>query len=221
VRLVRVLTGPAPAHPLAAAAGVAVRTVRAGTFPDGVSAADDAVDSGVALLLVSGSGSADSCALATAALTGAEPVAVLPRGAYAVDTAAWIARAALVRDRRRELVALRERPDDLLHALGDAALATACGLVTRAATRRTPIVLDGELAVTAALVAHAAAPQLAEWWQVADSSGDAVQARALTALEQRPVLDFGINTADGTAALLALRALQAAAMLAARPGGAA
>jgi nicotinate-nucleotide--dimethylbenzimidazole phosphoribosyltransferase len=157
-------------------------------------------------------------ALATATLTEVEPVAVLPRGAAAIDTAAWIARASLVRDRRRELIGLQGRPDDLLHALADPALSTACGLVLRAAARRTPVVLDGELAVTAGLLVHAAAPAARRWWQVADTSVGAVQARALSTFDQRPVLDLGVDTADGTAALLALTVLRAAASLAAGAG---
>jgi hypothetical protein len=58
---------------------------------------------------------------------------------------------------------------------------------------------------------------------VADTSSSAVQAKALIEFDQRPVLDLGVESADGTAALLALAALRSAAALAApaAAGGAA
>ena len=51
-------------------------------------------------------------------LTGAEPVALLPRGAAAVDTAAWIARATDLRDARRSALPARHDANALLAALG-------------------------------------------------------------------------------------------------------
>jgi nicotinate-nucleotide--dimethylbenzimidazole phosphoribosyltransferase len=208
---------------LAADAGVAVWSVPPNRFGDGIAAADRAIDSGAALLLVTGRGGADACALAASAITLAEPVAVLPRGAAAIDTKAWIDRAVLLRDRRPQLLPLRALPDRLLQALADPSLSTACGLIARAAARRTPLLLDGELAVAAALVAAHAQSAFTAWWRVADTSSSAVQAKALIEFDQRPVLDLGVESADGTAALLALAALRSAAALAApaAAGGAA
>lgn len=214
-RLVRIGTETAgSADNFAADAGVGVRTLAADGFEAGVAAADDEVDGGADLLLVTGPADPDSCALAVCALTGAEPVAVLPRGAAAVDTTTWIARAVLLRDRRRELTTFHADPDGLLQALADPALATAAGAVARAAARRTPLLLDGDLAVTAALLVHRAQPRAAQWWRAADTSRSTVQGKALATFGQRPVLDLGIDSADGLAALLALAAVRTAAALA-------
>jgi nicotinate-nucleotide--dimethylbenzimidazole phosphoribosyltransferase len=147
-------------------------------------------------------------------VTDAEPVAVLPRGAAAVDSEAWIARAVLLRDRRREFAHLQNDPDGLLHAIDEPVLGTAAGAVARAVSRRTPVLLDGDLAVTGALLAYRAQPRSAQWWRIADTSRSPLQRRTLTAFDHRPVLDLGIDTADGLAALLALAALRTAAALA-------
>ncbi|MGN6607658.1 MAG: nicotinate-nucleotide--dimethylbenzimidazole phosphoribosyltransferase [Jatrophihabitans sp.] len=196
--------------------GVHTDVVDAGDGLDaGAAAADRLVDSGTDLLLVSGRGT-DAGALAVSIIAGVEPVAVLPRGAAALDTTAWIARLTAVRDRRRALMPLRERVDELLDALGDPLLATATGLIAQAASRRTPIVLDGPLPVAAALVAHRVQPRFAAWWRAADTSPDPVQRRAVDVFDQQPLADNGIATADGTAALLALALLRAGADRAAR-----
>jgi nicotinate-nucleotide--dimethylbenzimidazole phosphoribosyltransferase len=179
-----------------------------------VAAADDAVDAGVDLLLITGRADPDSCALVVSTVTDAEPVAVLPRGAAAVDSEAWIARAVLLRDRRREFAHLQNDPDGLLHAVDEPVLGTAAGAVARAVSRRTPVLLDGDLAVTGALLAYRAQPRSAQWWRIADTSRSPLQRRTLTAFDHRPVLDLGIDTADGLAALLALAALRTAAALA-------
>lgn len=181
----------------------------AGGFAAGVAAADRLVDSGADLLLVSGRAT-DACALAVCVVADVEPVAVLPRGAAALDTAAWIDRVTAVRDRRRALMPLRDQVDALLAALDDRHLAAVAGLIARAATRRTPIVLDGTLPVAAAVLAHRVQPRFAAWWRAADTSTDPVQRRAADLFEQQPLADNRIGTADGTAGLLALALLAAA-----------
>jgi nicotinate-nucleotide--dimethylbenzimidazole phosphoribosyltransferase len=181
----------------------------AGGFAAGVAAADRLVDSGADLLLVSGRAT-DACALAVCVVADVEPVAVLPRGAAALDTAAWIDRVTAVRDRRRALMPLRDQVDALLAALDDRHLAAAAGLIARAATRRTPIILDGALPVAAAVLGHRVQPRFAAWWRAADTSTDPVQRRAADLFDQQPLADNRIATADGTAGLLALALLAAA-----------
>ena len=209
-------TGAAPRRPrlvLAGAqrpdAGIGVRALAAGTVAQGVDAADHEVESGTDLVLLSGAGDAVSCALAVCALTGVEPVAVLPRGAAAIDSAAWVARAEQLLDRRPALIALRDDPDALLEAIGDGILAAATGLLASLTARRTPVVLDGDLALTAALVVARLHADAAGWWQVADTSASPLARAVLPVLDRRPLLDLGIATDDGTAALVVLAAITA------------
>jgi nicotinate-nucleotide--dimethylbenzimidazole phosphoribosyltransferase len=179
----------------------------------GVACADDEVDAGTDLLIVIDADFSLAAAVLVALLTGAEPVALLPRGAAAVDTVAWIERAGQLRDTRRRVADLRNRPDDLLAALAHPPLAATVGLVLRAAARRTPIVLDGAGAVAAALLGHDVQVRAGRWWRVADSAADPVQARAAAELLQEPLL--GLASAGGVAGLLSLPLLRAAITLAA------
>jgi nicotinate-nucleotide--dimethylbenzimidazole phosphoribosyltransferase len=146
-----------------------------------------------------------------AILTDAEPVALLPRGAEAVDTSSWIARAVELRDERRRIRPLRSRPDELMAALGSPVLAAAAGIALRAASRRTPVVLDGTAAVVAGLLCVDLQSRARRWWQVADTSSDPVHARAVEEFGQRPVLDLATGSGSGLAGLLAVTVLRAAA----------
>ncbi|TAM81773.1 MAG: nicotinate-nucleotide--dimethylbenzimidazole phosphoribosyltransferase, partial [Jatrophihabitans sp.] len=130
------------------------------------------------------------------------------------DAQAWMRRAVTVRDRRRRLVGLRHEPGALLDALADATLATAVGVVLQAAARRTPVVLDGAGATAAAALAFEAQPRAVRWWAAADAGTDPGQQRVLALTGISALLRLGVDTGDGTAALLALHLLRAACLLA-------
>ena len=119
--------------------------------------------------------------------------------------------------RRRRVAALRRQPDELLAAIANAALAVAVGFVLRAVGRRTPLVLDGLVAVAAALLSQDTDARAAQWWQVADTSPDPTHVRALEELGGRPLLDLHTRGGDGTAGLLAIPLLGAAAVLTEEP----
>jgi nicotinate-nucleotide--dimethylbenzimidazole phosphoribosyltransferase len=210
-----------PASPAAAAAAalldiglVEVRVEPDATVPDalaqGVAAADAEVDAGADLLVVADPDRSAASALLVSLLAGVEPVALLPRGTAAIDTAAWVARAEYLRDARRTVADKRDDPAELITALGHAPLAATAGLVLRASARRTPLVLDGAAAAAAALACQRIQPRSGRWWRFADSSPDPVHAQVLEELDQRPVLDLATSAGDGTAGLLTVPLLRAA-----------
>lgn len=173
---------------------------------------NDEVESGVELIvLAAGTGDGLAACTAIALFTGAEPVALLPRGAAAIDTDSWVRQATRLRDARRMTTALRNRPDELLTALDSTALASSVGVVLQSAARRTPLVLDGVTALAAALFCFDLQTRTADWWQIADTADDVVHRRAVEALDRRPLLDLGAGTGTGAAGLLALAVLRAAA----------
>lgn len=184
-------------------------------FAAGVQAADDEVDTGTDLLVVADPDDSPAAAVLVSVLTGAEPVALLPRGAAAVDTAAWIARATGLRDARRSALAVRNDANALLAAVGSVSLAVTVGLVLRAAARRTPMVLDGTSALAAALLCHDVQPRAAQWWRVADRAADPVHQAVVRELDMQPLLDLGTTSGDGIAGLLTTPLLHAAAVRAA------
>ncbi|WP_375487055.1 nicotinate-nucleotide--dimethylbenzimidazole phosphoribosyltransferase [uncultured Jatrophihabitans sp.] len=219
-----VVLGPAPESVVALAdeLGVHVRDLvldddatAEHAFAVGLASADDEVDSGADLLIVADPDDSIASALVVAVLTGAEPVALLPRGAAATDTDAWIARADALRIGRRRLTELRTDPSALLGALGHPRMAATVALIMRAAARRTAVVLDGTAAVAAALLCHDVQARAGRWWQLADVGADPVQRHAAAELALRPLLDLAVAHGDGTAGLLAVPVLRAAAGLAA------
>jgi nicotinate-nucleotide--dimethylbenzimidazole phosphoribosyltransferase len=180
-------------------------------FGQGAEAADREIDEGADLIVVAGRDETSAPAVLVSVLTGAEPVALLPRGADAVDTERWIAAAEQLRDSRREVAHLQSRPDALLAALQSPTVAAAAGLILRAAVRRTAVLLDGNAVLAAALLCIDSQPRAREWWQLADTSADRALSRAAARLERQPLLDLHIGDGDGLAGLLALEVLRAAA----------
>jgi nicotinate-nucleotide--dimethylbenzimidazole phosphoribosyltransferase len=201
---------------LAETAGIGLRSIEPppdpqAAFAAGTTAADAEVDTGTDLLIIAAHDPGTAPAVAVGVLGGVEPVALLPRGAAAIETAAWVASAAQLRDARRAIGGLRNRPDELLFALASPVLAAAVGCLLRAAGRRTPLVLDGTAAVAAALLCVDIQARAAQWWQVADASDDPVHRHAVEHLGTRPLLDLGTGAGDGTAGVLAVAILRAAA----------
>src|SRR4051812_45800549 len=163
VRLVVFGTVRAAAAAIAQTLDVGMREIHldpAATVPDalalGITAADTEVDAGADLVVVADPDEAAAAALLVSLLARVEPVALLPRGAAAVDTAGRVARAGDLRDARRPAAHARDDPAELLIAVGHAPLAAATGFLLRACARRTPLVLDGAAVAAAALAAHLA-----------------------------------------------------------------
>jgi nicotinate-nucleotide--dimethylbenzimidazole phosphoribosyltransferase len=203
---------------IAEASGVLLRridpTAGDSALAAGVSTADDEVDRGTDLAVLAGTSAGLAPTVAISVLTAAEPVQVLARGAAACAPEQWMRRATEVRDTRRRVSALRDQPAELLAGLGCPALAEATGFVLRAIARRTPLLLDGLLALAAALVAQRVAPRVTDWVQVADAGPEPAHRLAAAALGRRPLLTLGVGRNDGLAGLLAVPMLRAAIALA-------
>jgi nicotinate-nucleotide--dimethylbenzimidazole phosphoribosyltransferase len=183
--------------------------------------ADEEADSGTDLVVV-GSGAtsreADITAATTlvAALLGREPVAMIgtdtgPGSATGLDGRAWTRRVVATRDalRRTRVVPL---PDDagLLRLVGGPRIAVLTGLLRQCAVRRTPVLLDGAVSCAAALAAERLSPGSRRWWSATATSPEPAATAALAELLLRPLLDLGVRTGDGSAALLAVPVLTAA-----------
>ena len=189
-------------------------TLTDNAFRTGAAAADALVDAGTDLIVLADGESSVAAAVLAAVVTGAEPVALLPRGADALDTEWWIARASQLRDGRRRAAGRRDNPDGLLDVLGNPALATTCGFLIRAVARRTAVVLDGTTAVAAAALCLRVRERAGRWWRIADTSTDPVHRCAVEYLDQRPLLDLDIRRGEGLAGLLAIELLRAAVQFA-------
>lgn len=184
--------------------------------------ADSEIDAGADVLVPAALsvGATTPAAVLVAALTGAEPVAVVGRGS-GIDDAAWMRKAVVVRDALRRARPVVRDPLTLLRRVGGTDIIALAGVLARAADRRVPVIIDGLAVGAAALVAEEVAPGAREWWLAAQASSEPAMALVLEHLSLSPVLDLGIRTDDGTAGVAVLPLLVTAAGLLAETGTAA
>jgi len=176
--------------------------------------ADAMVDAGADLLVgaVCGVGVSTPTAVLAAAVTGMEPVDATTRGS-GIDDAAWIRKAAIVRDALYRARLAGTDAVTLLRTAGGVDLAALAGFIAQAAVRRTPVLIDDVPSVLSAVLAHRLAPGSDQALLVASAAPERTHERLLELLGAAPLLNLGITDGPGTAALLAVPLLHAAAEL--------
>jgi len=173
--------------------------------------ADEEIDEGADLVIVGDMGIGNTTPAATliAVLTDSEPISVVGRGT-GIDDAAWMRKCAAIRDARRRAIPYRDDPVALLQTAGGADLAAMVGFMMQAASRRTPILLDGVVVTAAALVAHRANPRITQWFQAGHQSVEPAHVLALNRLNLTPIVDLQMRLGEGSGALVALPILRGA-----------
>ncbi|MEU3271853.1 nicotinate-nucleotide--dimethylbenzimidazole phosphoribosyltransferase [Saccharomonospora sp. NPDC006951] len=177
----------------------------------GAAIADAEVDEGADLLIPAeiGVGATTPAATLVAALTGAEPVAVIGRGS-GIDDNGWMRKATAVRDALRRARPVLTDPVELVRTAGGADIAAMAGFLAQAAVRRTPVLLDGVVAAAAALVAEELAAGARSWWLPAHRATEPAQVLALDQLDLKPVADLGVGAGGGIGAVAVLPLLTGA-----------
>lgn len=171
----------------------------------GIDVAANLVDSGARLLVTGDMGIANTTPAAAliAAFTGSRAEEVTGRGT-GVDDATYARKVRVVRD---ALAAHAPDPADplgVLAAVGGLEHAALAGFVLEAAARRTPVVLDGVIAVSAALAAAAFAPDAAGAMIAGHRSAEPGATVGLRALNLSPLVDLGLRLGEGTGGALAV-----------------
>ncbi|MBY3553326.1 nicotinate-nucleotide--dimethylbenzimidazole phosphoribosyltransferase [Modestobacter lapidis] len=139
------------------------------------------------------------------AFTGADPAAATGRGT-GVDDPTLARKVAVV---TRAVARVGERPTTPERALaalaevGGLEHAALAGFVLGAAAARVPVLLDGVIAGSAALVAAALCPPAMQHALAGHVSAEPGHAVALRALGLRPLLGLDLRLGEGTGALLA------------------
>jgi nicotinate-nucleotide--dimethylbenzimidazole phosphoribosyltransferase len=113
----------------------------------------------------------------------------------------------------REVLARHARvsaPLDVLAAVGGLEIATMVGAVLQAAHERRVIVVDGFIATSAVLVAHAVQPLVLQRCVFAHRSGERGHEFMLQHLGVQAVLDMGLRLGEGSGAALVWPLLQSA-----------
>ncbi|ROT31349.1 bifunctional adenosylcobinamide kinase/adenosylcobinamide-phosphate guanylyltransferase [Micromonospora sp. HM5-17] len=185
--------------------------------------AEEAVETGVEVLVLAACGAGTEAAVAAvlAAMAGAEPAAILGRVVTPdgqVDDTAWMARCAAVREALHRTRRSPRDARDVLAELGGGDIAVATGILLGATARRTPVLLDGPVGVAAGLVSRDLAGQARHWCLLPDHGGHPAVRLGAEILDWTPLLDLRLGLGEGAAALAALPLLRAALTLAATLG---
>jgi len=210
------------ADPPGGAPRLRVRKVRAGTrdltvelaltrdealaaLEVGISVAEELVADGHDALLTGDMGIANTTPAAAliAAFTGADAARVTGRGT-GIDEEMLAHKTDII---AAALALHRPDPADpigVLAAVGGLEHAALAGFIVGGAALRVPVVLDGVIACSAALVAAALAPDAVGAMIAGHLSAEPGAAVALRHLGLRPLLDLGLRLGEGTGAVLAL-----------------
>ncbi len=182
----------------------------------GVDTATRLVDEGYRLLVTGDLGLANTTASAAivAALTGLPAADVTGRGAGADDAMLERKRDIVDRAVGRLTVAAPDRHGvEVLAEVGGFEHAALTGFLLGAAARRTPVVLDGVIACSAALAAARIRPEVVGYLVAGHRSQEPGATVALDALGLEPLVDLGLRLGEGSGALLAVPIVQAAARM--------
>lgn len=102
---------------------------------------------------------------------------------------------------------------EVLAEFGGFEIAMMAGAIIGTASERRPVVIDGFIASTAALVAVRLCPAARDYCVFAHCSAERGHRLLLDALDANPLLDLGLRLGEGTGAILAVPLLRAAARL--------
>ncbi|MER6756928.1 nicotinate-nucleotide--dimethylbenzimidazole phosphoribosyltransferase [Micromonospora echinofusca] len=171
----------------------------------GIRVAGELIDAGAGILLTGdmGIGNTTPAAALIAAFAGIDPAETTGRGT-GVDDPTYARKVAVVRAALRRHAPDPADPLGVLAAVGGLEHAALAGLVLGAAARRTPVLLDGVIAVSAALAAAAFAPHAVAAMVAGHRSAEPGATVALRRLGLEPLIDLGLRLGEGTGALLAL-----------------
>ncbi|GAA0687505.1 hypothetical protein GCM10010193_46810 [Kitasatospora atroaurantiaca] len=178
----------------------------------GIETARDLVAAGNKVLITGDMGIANTTASAAliSVFTGTDPAEVTGRGT-GIDDETHARKVEVI---RRALALHQPDPADpigVLSAVGGLEHAAIAGFLLGAASLRTPVILDGVIAGSAALVAKAIAPEVLAACIAGHRSAEPGHQAALAKLGLRPLIDLDLRLGEGTGALLALPLVQSAA----------
>jgi len=180
----------------------------------GISAAEQAISSGVKLLATGemGIGNTTASSAVMAALTGYQPAQVVGRGTgldnERLDHKINVVKKALT------LHSLDPGdPVDVLSKVGVLEIAGLAGLIIGAAAARCPVVIDGFISTVAALVAVKMNPLALSYLIPSHLSQEPGHGLLLDYLGLKPYLDLDMRLGEGTGAALAMQLVEASARL--------
>jgi nicotinate-nucleotide--dimethylbenzimidazole phosphoribosyltransferase len=179
----------------------------------GVDIAREAVRDGAGLLITGdmGIGNTTPSAALIAAFTNTSASDITGRGTGIDDDML------AVKTRVIETALARLSPDAsplaVLAEVGGLEIAALAGFIVAGAAARVPIVIDGVIAVAAAVVASALSPEIPGYLVAGHRSSEPAASAGLAYLHLAPVLDLQLRLGEGSGAALAVPIVQAAAKI--------
>jgi nicotinate-nucleotide--dimethylbenzimidazole phosphoribosyltransferase len=97
---------------------------------------------------------------------------------------------------------------DVLAKVGGTEIGAIAGLILGAASRRTPVVIDGFISTAGALIAHTIQPLVRDYLFAAHNSVEKGHKIILETMSLAPILDLGLRLGEGTGAALAMMIIE-------------
>ena len=180
----------------------------------GIDVARDLVAQGNRLLAIGdmGIGNTTPSAALISVFTGLAPSDVTGRGT-GIDDSMLQNKVSVIETAIRINAASPKDPVAALAGVGGLEHAAMVGFLLAAAALRTPVILDGVIACSAALVARAIAPDAADYWVAGHRSVEPGASAALVHLDLVPLVDLGFRLGEGSGATMAVPFVQASARI--------
>lgn len=102
---------------------------------------------------------------------------------------------------------------DVLSKVGGFEIGGLAGVILAAARHHVPLVIDGFIATSAALIAALIEPASKDYIFASHASVEKGHLKALSFLEQRPLFDLGMRLGEGTGAVIAMNIIESSAKL--------
>jgi nicotinate-nucleotide--dimethylbenzimidazole phosphoribosyltransferase len=176
----------------------------------GASAAERLVAGGSRILCTGevGIGNTTSSAILIGRFCDVKAVEVTGRGSGISDET-YKSKLEIVETQLKKVYEVND-PLEILAKVGGLEIAALVGFITRGATLRVPILLDGVTTLAAALVAKQLKPEVSNLFILGHLSAEPASQIAAKHLSLRPILDLNLRLGEGTGAILAIPILRAA-----------
>lgn len=180
-------------------------------FEAGRTIADEEIDAGADLLIAGdmGIGNTTPAAVVVALACHRNAADVVGRGT-GIDDLTWMRKCVAVRDGLHRTTPLRGDPMSVLASCTGADFAAMTGFLLQASIRGVPVILDGLISGSCALLANAISYRARNWWLAGHRSTEPAHSLVLDKLGLEPVVDFELRLGEGSGALVALPILAAA-----------
>lgn len=177
----------------------------------GIALVDDVVSEGCRVVGIGemGIGNSTSASAIAVGLTGRAASEVVGRGTGVDDRT--LGKKIHVVERAATFHRLTESdPIQILSRVGGFEIGAMCGVCLGGAAARTPVVIDGFIAASAAAIACRLMPEAGGYLFAAHRSSESGHAVLLDAMGQEPMLDLGMRLGEGTGAALGMTVMASA-----------